>query len=61
MPSDGVKKRGRRKISYIDNLHSDTGLKDTDELKACILDRESWQERVLTLRRMRGRSKQVSE
>ena len=40
-PKDGRRKRGRPKITYIDQLRNDTGL-STEELKTMMEDREIW-------------------
>ena len=39
-PSHGTRGRGRPPLSFVDNLRSDTGLKNTGEIKKLIADRQ---------------------
>ena len=43
-PTQGKSNRGRRRLTYIDMIRKDTGLKDKNEIKAIMLDREVWRE-----------------
>ena len=45
-PTDGRVNRGRRPVSYIDNLKRDTGLDDIMEIKSIMNDRRRWKEIV---------------
>ena len=49
-PKHGYRNRGRRNVNYIDTLLKDTGLATANELKASMLDRDGWKERVDMLR-----------
>ena len=56
-PTDGRRNRGRQNVSYIDNLLEDSGMKNINELRNSMLERESWRDRVQSLRRPGGRPK----
>ena len=46
-PKDGyMMNRGRRTVNNIDTLLKDKGLATANELKAFMLDRDGWKERV---------------
>ena len=46
IPADGRPNRGRRRVTYIDNLLQDTGLENIEELQTAMQDRENWRSRV---------------
>ena len=46
MPTDSNPSRGRRRITYIDNLLQDTGMDSVQELRTIMKDRECWRNRV---------------
>ena len=54
-PTDGRVRRGRRKLTYIDNLKEDTGANDSNEIRSMMLDRNGWKARVSSDRRPGGR------
>ena len=54
-PVEGRTNRGRRRITYVDNLLQDTGMENTRELRTCMIDRTSWRERVEAVGRPDGR------
>ena len=56
-PVDGKAKRGRKNMSYIDNLLEDCGVEQTGEIRSCMLDRDIWRDRVSSLCRPGGRPK----
>ena len=56
-PVDGKAKRGRKNMSYIDNLLEDFGVEQTGELRSCMLDKDKWRDRVSSLWRPGGRPK----
>ena len=41
-PTDGHANRGRQTVTYVDNLLQDTGLGNTSELQAVMMDRGCW-------------------
>ena len=43
-PTQGRTSRGRPKLTYIDNLKSDTGLLDINEIKTAMEDRKLWKD-----------------
>ena len=45
-PTQGTRKRGQPVKTYIDVLKEDTGIETTQELGACMDDREVWQDIV---------------
>ena len=49
-PRTGRIGRGRRPINYIDILKNDTGLEETNDLKAVMEDRELWKGIVTSAR-----------
>ena len=46
IPTGGRVNRGRKATTYIDTLKRDTGLQDTNELRATMLDRNTWKDYV---------------
>ena len=46
IPTGGRVNRGRKATTYIDTLKRDTGLQDTNELGASMLDRNTWKDYV---------------
>ena len=56
-PTDGHASRGRRRVSYIDNLLDDTGCDNKVELKSLMMDRKEWRKRVHDDERPGGRQK----
>ena len=56
-PTEGKTNRGRRTISYIDNLKEDTGVSTTAEIRTLMMDRDLWRERVKAVGRPGGRPK----
>ena len=57
VPTEGKANRGRKKITYVDNLLQDCELLDVHELRNCITDRDGWRERVSSMWRPGGRPK----
>ena len=55
--TNGRRKRGRKNISYVDNLMDDTEMVDIVEIKSSMMDRNGWRERISSLRRPRGHLK----
>ena len=49
-PSTGKRKRGRRKLTYIDTLLDDTGLETALELRSAMLNRSDWRKRIQEVR-----------
>lgn len=45
-PNHGYRGRGRPKITFVDNLRSDTGLTDTGEIKQLMSDRLVWRQSI---------------
>ena len=45
-PADGHTNRGRRRMTFIDNLLQDTGLESVEDLQAVMQDRKNWRSRV---------------
>ena len=56
-PKEGKTNRGRRTISYIDNLMEDTGTSTPAEVRTLMMDRDQWRERVKAIGRPGGRPK----
>ena len=56
-PQDGHTRRGKHRISYIDNLLADTGACNTNELAKMMSDRDSWKKRVFEVKRLKRRPK----
>ena len=56
-PQDGQKRRGRHRISYIDNLLADTGACNTNELAKMMNDRDDRKKRVFEVKRLKRRPK----
>ena len=54
-PTEGKTNRGRRKITYVDNLLEDTGMEGIQELRTIMEDREEWRKRVKAKGRPDGR------
>ena len=54
-PTEGKVNRGRRRLIYIDNLLSDTGMESTQELRNSMKDQKDWKKRVDSLGRPGGR------
>ena len=50
-PTDGHANRGRRRLTYIDNLLQDTGMHNASELRTAMTDRECWKGRVYSVGR----------
>ena len=48
-PTDGIENRGRRQISYIDNLMNDMGVDYIKELNTIMSHRDNWKDRVYEL------------
>ena len=57
-PVDGKAKRGRKNMTYIDNLLEDCGVEQTGEIRSYMLDRDKWRDRVSSLWHPGGRPKQ---
>ena len=45
-PTNGITIRGRKIITFVDNLREDIGLDDINEIKTMILDRNDWREKA---------------
>ena len=56
-PTDGKPKRGRRAMTYIDNLMNDTGTESVTEIRGLMEDRTAWKKRVNDVVRPGGRQK----
>ena len=56
-PTDGKPNRGRKHISYIDNLLNDTGVNNEKELMTIMNNRVDWKNRVFELERPERRQK----
>ena len=56
-PTEGKRKRGRRRLTFVDNLLENTGMENVQEMKTIILDRDMWKERVQNVWRLSGRPK----
>ena len=54
-PTDGIANRGKRKISYIDNLMNDMGVDNIKELMTIMSHRDDWKDRVFELERLERR------
>ena len=46
IPTDGHPNRGRRRVTYIDNLLQDTDLESVQDLQTVMQDLEHWRTRV---------------
>ena len=55
--TDGKPNRGRKHISYIDNLLNDTGVNNEKELMTIMNNRVDWKNRVFELERPERRQK----
>lgn len=53
-PIHGHPNRGRRKITYINNIKADTGLETNEELRTAMMDRDTWKDFI---RLARGNSR----
>ena len=49
-PTHGKSNRGRKRITYTDNLLNDVGAVNINELKSMMEDRELWREEVAWVR-----------
>ena len=49
-PRRGAASRGRKQITYVDNLKKDTSMATTDELRTVMMDRDCWKEIVKSAR-----------
>ena len=56
-PQDGHTRRGRHRISYIDNLLADTGACNMNELAKMMNERDDWKKRVFEVKRLKRRPK----
>ena len=56
-PTEGRPGRGRRRVSYVDNLLQDTGMDNVEELRTIMEDRVEWKNRVKDVGRPDGRPK----
>ena len=45
-PTNGSARRGRKTITFVDNLREDIGLDDINEIKTMMLDRDVWREKA---------------
>ena len=54
-PTDGKRSRGRRKLTYIDNLLEDANANNISELRTMMEERENWQQHVEDAGRPDGR------
>ena len=45
-PTNGSARRGRKTITFIDNLREDIGLDDINEINTMMLDRDVWREKA---------------
>ena len=45
-PTHGSARRGRKTITFVDNLREDIGLDDINEIKTMMLDRDVWREKA---------------
>ena len=45
-PTNGSARRGRKTITFVDNLREDIGLDGINEIKTMMLDRDVWRERA---------------
>ena len=54
-PTDGKPSRGRRRITYLDNLLEDTGMDNAPELRSIMENRECWRKCVKDVGRPDGR------
>ena len=41
-PTNGSARRGRKTITFVDNLREDIGIDDIHEIKTMMLDRDFW-------------------
>ena len=49
-PQFGSRRRGRPRVTYVDNLHDDTSLQTIGELKTAMSDRDGWKDRIHAVR-----------
>ena len=54
-PTEGKRSRGRRCITFVDNLLEDTGLDNTREIQTAMMNREGGRRRVEEMGRPNGR------
>ena len=45
-PKQGTASRGRRRLTFVDQLKRDTGLTTAEELHSCMVDRDCWRKRT---------------
>ena len=45
-PTNGSARRGRKTITFVDNLREDIGLDDINEIKTMMLDRDVWRDKA---------------
>ena len=50
-PTQGTASRGRRRLTFVDQLKRDTDLTSAEELRSCMVDRDSWRKRTQGLAR----------
>ena len=44
--ANGSARRGRKTITFVDNLREDIGLDDINEIKTMMLDRDVWRDKA---------------
>lgn len=54
---EGKPNRGRKQMTYVNNLLLDSGMANVEEMRSCMVDQDGWQNRVKALGRLRGRPK----